>query len=82
MGILFVHIMYIEHNLGKEYGRGKLRFAVNQGEVNQGKLLYIYSIYNDNSLKEQIEVIIIEKVDVSEVGTDIESIRKKLKERE
>ena len=37
---------------------------------------------NDNSLKEQIEVIIIEKVDVSEVGTDIESIRKKLKERE
>ena len=25
---------------------------------------------------------IIEKVDVSEVGTDIESIRKKLKERE
>ena len=37
--------------------------------------------YN-NILKEQIEVIIIEKVDVSEVGTDIESIRKKLKERE
>ena len=36
----------------------------------------------DNSLKEQIEVIIIEKVDVLEVGTDIESIRKKLKERE
>ena len=26
--------------------------------------------------------MIIEKVDVSEVGTDIESIRKKLKERE
>ena len=42
MGVLFVHIMYIEYNLGKEYGRGKLRFA-----VNQGKLLYIYSIYND-----------------------------------
>ena len=36
---------------------------------------------NDNSLKEQIEVIIIEKVDVSEVGTDIKSITKKLKER-
>ena len=36
----------------------------------------------DNSRKEQIEVIMIEKVDVSEVGTDIESIRKKLKERE
>ena len=32
----------------------------------------------DNSLKEQIEVVII---DVSEAGTDIESIRKKLKER-
>ena len=34
----------------------------------------------DNGLKEQIEEIIIEKVDVSEVGTDIESLRKKLKE--
>ena len=34
----------------------------------------------DNSRKEQIEVIIIEKVDVSEVGTDIKSIIKKLKE--
>ena len=32
-------------------------------------------------LKEQIEVIIIKKVNVSEVVTEIESIRKKLKER-
>ena len=36
----------------------------------------------DNSLKENIGVIIVEKVDVSEVGTDIESVKKKLKERE
>ena len=35
----------------------------------------------DYSLKEQIKVIIIVKVDVSEMGTDIESIRKKRKER-
>ena len=34
------------------------------------------------SLKSQIEVIIVEKVDISKVGADIESIRKKLKERE
>ena len=32
----------------------------------------------DDSLKERIEVIIIDKVDVSEVGTDLEGIRKKL----
>ena len=51
MGILFVHIMYIEHNLGKEYGRGKLRFAVNQGEVNQGKLVYIMITVLKNKLK-------------------------------
>ena len=36
----------------------------------------------DTSLSKQIEVIIIEEVDLTEVGTDIESIRKKLKERE
>ena len=36
----------------------------------------------DTSLKSQIEVIIVEKVDISKVGADIESIRKKLKERE
>ena len=36
----------------------------------------------DMSLKSQIEVIIVEKVDISKVGADIESIRKKLKERE
>ena len=35
----------------------------------------------DNSLCKQIEVIIIEEVDVSEVRSDIESIRKENKER-
>ena len=32
----------------------------------------------DTSFSKQIEVIIIEEVDLNEVGTDIESIRKKL----
>ena len=36
----------------------------------------------DTSLSKQIEVIIFEEVDLTEVGTDIDSIRKKLKERE
>ena len=47
--------------------------------------LFFHSLDKSSHLKydkEQIEVIIIEKVDVSEVGTDIESVRKKLKERE
>ena len=36
----------------------------------------------DNSLKQQIEVIIIEQVDVSGITNDVEAIRRKLKERE
>ena len=36
----------------------------------------------DTSLSKQIEVTIIEEVDLTDVGTDIDSIRKKLKERE
>lgn len=36
----------------------------------------------DKSLCKQIEVLIIEEVDLTGVGNDIESIRKKLKERE
>ena len=36
----------------------------------------------DTSLSKQIEAIIIEEEDLTDVGTDIDSIRKKLKERE
>ena len=35
----------------------------------------------DISLKQQIELIIIDQVDLSEVANNIESIRRKLKER-
>ena len=51
--------------------------------------IFVLSIYYissqmkyDTSLSKQIEVIIIEEVDLTDVGTDIDSIRKKLKERE
>ena len=36
----------------------------------------------DKSLCKQIEVLIIEEVDLTGVGNDIESLRKRLKERE
>ena len=68
----------------------KTRFTNHKSEVSKhfSDNLILHKLDNsshlkyDNSLKEKIEVIIIEKVDVSKVGADIESIRKKLKERE
>ena len=62
----------------------KTRFTYNKSHIKYNKLLCeVSKHYSDNlilhtldkssyddSLKERIEVIIIEKVDVSEVGTD------------
>ena len=51
--------------------------------VNLPKCEIYFSLIKQLILIKQIIIfLILEKVDVSEVGTDIESIRKKLKERE